>query len=776
MATIAELAVNFTANTGGLDTGVSRATGALQRFKSEAEKASYSVDKEFGKLNQVFSTIGINGSALAGSISKIGLAMAGIGAGVSIGVLVSKFNESVGAAAKLQEMAEKTGASIEKLSGISQVAKIEGADMESVSAGMAKLAVNMEASGGASKKVSDALGRIGLSLKDLKGMDTGTMFEAISRKMSEYGDSAGKTAVAVALFGKKGAELIPTMNLLGESGDLVVKTTEKQAAAADAYEKNLVRLTIAKDSVYKTVSMEVLPVANAFILSLIKLSSEADGAKTAVKGLAEDNTIKTWAKNAASYVAQLVDAFQELKNVGTYFSALKSYVAVAADPGNTKADAEAAWQRFRAIQADIKSSKLFSQTLQEQFAAMDQATPAGKPRKTITGGNTGSVANSSGDSFMNSLRDRLTKGISGEYAQLLQQAEEKGVKNQAAGLIEQIRALDEGVSLKNYTKSLELATGEYKNQIAQIGMTKEQIELMNVDTKMTADLQKEISQIERSKGALTAETRAEMEAQKKTAVETIQSLIRIRQESENSISGGATRAINNYMDAAGNVGKQVESTFTNGFRNMEDAIVQFATTGKLSFNSFANSVVADIMRIYARMVITGLVGKIAGAFAGNVSGTGYTSESPSGAGTYNYAGSQMTIGTVNALGNAFTGGKVTAFANGGIVGGPTLFPMANGAGLMGEAGPEAVMPLTRDSSGRLGVRAGGAGGNVQVTVINNGASDGYQATTQQSTNDNGKEIITVIIDKVKGAMSQDVRGNGQFTQLLANKFNLRGTM
>lgn len=86
------------------------------------------------------------------------------------------------------------------------------------------------------------------------------------------------------------------------------------------------------------------------------------------------------------------------------------------------------------------------------------------------------------------------------------------------------------------------------------------------------------------------------------------------------------------------------------------------------------------------------------------------------------------------------------------------------------------MPLTRDSSGRLGVRAGGAGGNVQVTVINNGASDGYQATTQQSTDDNGKDIITVIIDKVKGAMSQDVRGNGQFTQLLANKFNLRGTM
>lgn len=246
MATIAELAVNFTAHTGGLDTGVGRAVGALQRFRSEAEKASYSVDKEFGKLSQVFSNLGINGGLLAGNIGKIGLAMAGLGAGASLATLVHMFNQSVEAAGKLQDMSEKTGASIEKLSGISQVAKIQGTDMEVVSAGMAKLAVNMEASGGASKKASDALARIGMSLADLKGKDTGTMFEMISRKMSEYGDSAGKTAVAVELFGKRGAELIPTMNLLGESGDLVTKTTTEQAVAADAYEKNLQRLQLTK--------------------------------------------------------------------------------------------------------------------------------------------------------------------------------------------------------------------------------------------------------------------------------------------------------------------------------------------------------------------------------------------------------------------------------------------------------------------------------------------------------------------------------------------------
>jgi hypothetical protein len=145
MATIAELAVNFTANTGGLDTGVGRATGALQRFKTEAEKASYAVDKEFGRLNKTLSTIGVNGSAVASGIAKVGLAMAGLSAGAGIAVMIGMFDKSVESAAKLQEMSEKTGASIEKLSGISTVAKIQGADMDAVSAGMAKLAVNMVA-------------------------------------------------------------------------------------------------------------------------------------------------------------------------------------------------------------------------------------------------------------------------------------------------------------------------------------------------------------------------------------------------------------------------------------------------------------------------------------------------------------------------------------------------------------------------------------------------------------------------------------------------------
>ena len=69
-----------------------------------------------------------------------------------------------------------------------------------------------------------------------------------------------------------------------------------------------------------------------------------------------------------------------------------------------------------------------------------------------------------------------------------------------------------------------------------------------------------------------------------------------------------------------------------------------------------------------------------------------------------------------AKGAAFRGGRVTPFAAGGVVAAPTYFPMAGGAGLMGEAGPEAIMPLRRGSDGRLGVAAGAAARPVSVNV------------------------------------------------------------
>ena len=73
--------------------------------------------------------------------------------------------------------------------------------------------------------------------------------------------------------------------------------------------------------------------------------------------------------------------------------------------------------------------------------------------------------------------------------------------------------------------------------------------------------------------------------------------------------------------------------------------------------------------------------------------------------------------SANAAGNIIAGGAVRPFANGGVIASPTYFPLGRGAGLMGEKGAEAIMPLARGPDGKLGVQAAGGGGTrVNVTI------------------------------------------------------------
>jgi len=94
------------------------------------------------------------------------------------------------------------------------------------------------------------------------------------------------------------------------------------------------------------------------------------------------------------------------------------------------------------------------------------------------------------------------------------------------------------------------------------------------------------------------------------------------------------------------------------------------------------------------------------------------------------------VGVPFAKGGSFTQGRVMPFANGGIVSSPTFFPMRGGTGLMGEAGPEAIMPLSRGADGSLGVRAQGGGRPVNVTMnITTPDVQGFRRSQSQIAND-----------------------------------------
>ena len=92
-------------------------------------------------------------------------------------------------------------------------------------------------------------------------------------------------------------------------------------------------------------------------------------------------------------------------------------------------------------------------------------------------------------------------------------------------------------------------------------------------------------------------------------------------------------------------------------------------------------------------------------------------------------------------GGAFSGGRVTPFARGGVVSGPTNFAMRGGMGLMGEAGPEAIMPLTRGADGRLGVQARGGGAPVNITMnIQTPDVQGFQKSKSQIAAQMGRAL------------------------------------
>jgi len=151
--------------------------------------------------------------------------------------------------------------------------------------------------------------------------------------------------------------------------------------------------------------------------------------------------------------------------------------------------------------------------------------------------------------------------------------------------------------------------------------------------------------------------------------------------------------------------EELADVTASAFDKMADHLANFITTGKLNFKEFARSVIADLAKVIAKqMILNALTG--GGNFLSGLFGGG---------GTKTTTVAQVT-GVATAKGGVFAQNGIVPYAKGGIVNQPTLFPFAKGVGLMGEAGPEAILPLKRGKGGKLGVVMQGGGGG--VTTVN----------------------------------------------------------
>lgn len=188
---------------------------------------------------------------------------------------------------------------------------------------------------------------------------------------------------------------------------------------------------------------------------------------------------------------------------------------------------------------------------------------------------------------------------------------------------------------------------------------------------------------------------------------------------------GASAAWDEYLDKSSNVAAQSQAVFTSVFDRMGNAVQTFATTGKFSFSDFTKSVLADMAALAAKTAASKALSSLLGmgmSFVGSWLGNGAAPTPTSGS----LDGTSFTfIPQINTEGMTYSPpviphAKGGAFTN-SIAAGPTLAPMA----LFGEAGPEAIMPLTRGADGALGVRAQG---------VASGASHSSEVVIQQTIN------------------------------------------
>jgi len=179
---------------------------------------------------------------------------------------------------------------------------------------------------------------------------------------------------------------------------------------------------------------------------------------------------------------------------------------------------------------------------------------------------------------------------------------------------------------------------------------------------------------------------------------------------------------------------------------LEDSLMSIVDGTKSVGDAFKDMSRAIIAELYRVIVVQQIVGQFQ-AGGGGILGAAFSAFGSA------VGGARAPV-KVNAMGNVFYGGSVVPYADGGVVDGPTTFPMSGGnTGLMGEAGPEGILPLKRGSNGRLGVSAEGVGG---VTVNNNISVNGSDPETVR------REITKMIpqLSKMTTAAVMDARKRG----------------
>ena len=394
-----------------------------------------------------------------------------------------------------------------------------------------------------------------------------------------------------------------------------------------------------------------------------------------------------------------------------------------------------------------------------------------------------------GEAFLNQLRSRLTRAQEGEAAELRTRAlqiEAKGYKGVSIEAEKYIQLLEAIERQKEKDKAFEA----YEKEEANVRKIVENLIGGNRQRIEGVQLQREMLDLSVSERAIL-QTRAEMEksaaaarkeagqiqdaALRTQAIEAIndaltrqlpiiESLVRANADYQRSSEFGAKSALRTYIEDATNAAKQAERAVTGAFKSMEDALTQFVTTGKLDFNSLANSIISDLIRIQIQRTITLPLAN----WAMSLFTPAASAALPLGSGDLmgvnaNIAHSGGLLG-IDGLPSRHVDGAVFAgarrFHTGGLVSGEVP--------IIARQGEAVFTPGQLRALG--GAVAGGPQVNVEVNVINR--ASGVETRIEQHQQPDGSTRLDVIVEQMEARMARSISQGSGLAPTLERRYGL----
>lgn len=651
-------------------------------------------------------------NSMSKSLSGIKNMMGSFGAGLAAYFSVDAFAGLIKSSAELQDqlgkMSEKTGVGVEELSKLQYAAKLSNVSTDQLQTGLIKLGKGMVDAATDSGEARNALAAMGISIRNNDGTlkSSSVALGEIADKFNGYQDGATKATLASKLFGKSvGPDLIPMLN--GGSNGIKAAGDELERLGGVINKSMVENATKFNDNMAR---LEVVggaagkAIANEVIPYINQLATEFMVARKNGLGFMD---MLSMTLRSRDYAEQLKEINDEINMVNK---------AWAFPIGPSRDERLAALERQKKSIIDIQTLMMKDQLMGPERPKLE-AKSAPLPVDL----------------------DKLRK-------------QKESIEEIVIGARNTIEKEQDKIALAMDT-SLD---SEMQKRLAA--------DILKV-TDAVRDRQEQIAKLMRKgdldpKGAEEAQRRLnEIQLQ---GIERATQLNQVQTQLNYSWEYGATKAVRSYMDEVTQMAKEVEQMVGKAFKGLEDQMVSVFTTGKFSFTNMANSIISDMARIVVRQNITGPLAGLLGSLF--LSGSRAGGAAP--------VTDLSSAWSPSAKGNVF-GPGIQAFAKGSaftnsIVSSPTLFKFAKGTGLMGEAGPEAIMPLRRNASGQLGVVSAGAGG-VNVTVINSAGTDVGVSVASAKKNDSGFDI-ELLINKT---LSNDIRNNGQIARQFSSTFGLR---